>query len=971
MNNFGPSFSSLRVAFAAIALAAAAPQIVHADIPGVTFVETIDPSPGIDVFGLQHLGLNRTTHKLYVAGIASDATRNYGLKVIDSTTFAVVAAVDLGRYPGDSNGFRPMSLDVDEGSGPAGDKVYIVGRTDTAPAVLRVVDGPSNTNLTGENNGDLFLPISFTGENSFNRMTVNSANHKVYVAKANGEIIVIDGPNRQILKTLNPNFGDFVIASPGTNKVFVVNHNGGGVINSADDTFAQLSLFFSATAATVDSAHARVYFVGKALNNSNAIFAVDAATGAIVGSKTLPAAPLSVAVDPGKNEVYVGSSTNLIVLDANDFSEKGGFARPAAKLACDPAVSAGLFSIEDYQVTLRQNVVYATNPENGTVADLAVGYLPFKTALNSRTRRVYVADDQTSEVLALDRNPNGGITRIPAPPTDSIVNNPAYLNGFQRDLAVSERLNRFYLPRRIRDHTTGTVNYFIDVFDGGTNQFLRSIALDPTLYKAERVAIDDTRRQLYVAATRKITNFNYEMLLLAYDADTEVLKSTISLGFTSAAGGAGLAANPVTGRVYYNNYGSPGTVVGMMIVDGNTNTKIGTVDGVAGEIAINRRTNKIYTVGGGNTLAVINGATDALETTFSIQNQNESTIAFDVDEVTNRVYVVQAAHLARIGRMTAYDANNNYQLLGQIDLPAKPVRITVASAARELFVTNDWDGVITVFQLAQPALADVFGNISTRALVGDGDSALIGGFIIHGPSSFTKKLMIRAVGPSLTPAGVSGALPDTTVEVHDGGGNVITNDDWKISDATNASQQAEIEATGIPPTSEQESALVLTLPAGRSVTAIVRGKNGAEGIGLVEVYDLDQTLPAKLVNISSRGRVGLGDNAMIAGVIILGSKPVNVLLRAIGPSLANSNVPNPLEDPVLELRDPNGGLVASNDDWREHEAEVAASLLAPTDSRESAILTRLYPANYTAIARGKDGHTGVALVEAYYLIVGQ
>ncbi len=78
-------------------------------------------------------------------------------------------------------------------------------------------------------------------------------------------------------------------------------------------------------------------------------------------------------------------------------------------------------------------------------------------------------------------------------------------------------------------------------------------------------------------------------------------------------------------------------------------------------------------------------------------------------------------------------------------------------------------------------------------------------------------------------------------------------------------------------------------------------------------------------------------------------------------------MPNPLEDPVLELRDNNGGLITSNDNWQEHEAEVNATLLAPTDSRESAIVAQLYPANYTAIVRGKDGATGVALVEAYYL----
>ncbi len=151
------------------------------------------------------------------------------------------------------------------------------------------------------------------------------------------------------------------------------------------------------------------------------------------------------------------------------------------------------------------------------------------------------------------------------------------------------------------------------------------------------------------------------------------------------------------------------------------------------------------------------------------------------------------------------------------------------------------------------------------------------------------------------------------------------------------------------------------------MTAIVRGKNGAEGIGLVEVYDLDSTQPTRLVNISTRGHVGLGDSAMIAGVIIQGSQPVNVVVRAIGPSLANSSVPNPLDDPVLELRDPNGVLLVTNDDWQELVSEVNGTLLAPTDPRESAIVARLYPASYTAIARGKNNATGVALVEAYQL----
>ena len=136
---------------------------------------------------------------------------------------------------------------------------------------------------------------------------------------------------------------------------------------------------------------------------------------------------------------------------------------------------------------------------------------------------------------------------------------------------------------------------------------------------------------------------------------------------------------------------------------------------------------------------------------------------------------------------------------------------------------------------------------------------------------------------------------------------------------------------------------------------------------MFEVYDLDRTLPGKLANISTRGHVDTGDNVMIAGVIITGSRPVSVIVRAMGPSLTGAGVANSLDDPVLELRDPNGGLVVSNDNWQEHEAEVNATGLAPTDPRESAIVAQLSPANYTAIVRGKNGATGVALVEAYDL----
>jgi hypothetical protein len=148
----------------------------------------------------------------------------------------------------------------------------------------------------------------------------------------------------------------------------------------------------------------------------------------------------------------------------------------------------------------------------------------------------------------------------------------------------------------------------------------------------------------------------------------------------------------------------------------------------------------------------------------------------------------------------------------------------------------------------------------------------------------------------------------------------------------------------------------------------VRGFNNATGIGVVEAYDLDRTVNSKLANISTRGFVGTGDNVMIGGTIIIGSAQARVLIRAIGPSLANAGIPNALSDTTLELRDGNGAMIAFNDDWRmDQEAEIIATGIPPTNDLESAIVQNLTPAPYTAIVRGYNNLTGVALVEAYQL----
>jgi hypothetical protein len=254
-------------------------------------------------------------------------------------------------------------------------------------------------------------------------------------------------------------------------------------------------------------------------------------------------------------------------------------------------------------------------------------------------------------------------------------------------------------------------------------------------------------------------------------------------------------------------------------------------------------------------------------------------------------------------------------------------------------------------------------NVSTRAQAGTGDNVLIGGFIVDGGGSM--RVILRAIGPSLENVGVAGSLADPTLELFDGSGvSIGFNDDWKTG-----GQRNEIEQTGVPPANEQEAAIAIDLAPG-NYTAVVRGVNGASGVALVEVYDLAASA-AGLVNISTRSRVSTGQNVMIGGFIIGSDTATRVMVRGIGPSLAQSNPPvaGALMDPSLELRDGEGSLITSNDNWvnSPQRQQIEQSGLAPTDGRESAIIAALPKGTYTAIVRSSDGTAGVALVEIYRL----
>jgi len=255
-------------------------------------------------------------------------------------------------------------------------------------------------------------------------------------------------------------------------------------------------------------------------------------------------------------------------------------------------------------------------------------------------------------------------------------------------------------------------------------------------------------------------------------------------------------------------------------------------------------------------------------------------------------------------------------------------------------------------------------NLSTRLRVETVDRVLIGGFIITGDAP--KTVAIRGIGPSLAQFGIPGFLADPTLTLYSRNGMVLQqNDDWQ-NDVT---QAAQLIALGLALQHPKESGFVISLPP-ETYTAIVAGKNDGTGVGLVEIYDVDPGGNSQMANVSTRGHVQAGDNVMIGGFILGSGIDTQIAVRGIGPSLTSFPAPNALEDPTLALHDGNGALLISNDDWQSDPAQAAqlsAHGLALSQPKESGIFVSLPPGVFTAILAGKNGGTGIGVVEIYNL----
>jgi hypothetical protein len=275
---------------------------------------------------------------------------------------------------------------------------------------------------------------------------------------------------------------------------------------------------------------------------------------------------------------------------------------------------------------------------------------------------------------------------------------------------------------------------------------------------------------------------------------------------------------------------------------------------------------------------------------------------------------------------------------------------------------DDIDGAVALYG-APPNAPSPTGNaqiiqLSTRGRVGTDADVMIGGFIIVDTVG-TKKLVLRAIGPSLTAQKVAGALPDPMLELHDSTDVIQANDNWRET------QEQDIIDTGVPPDNDLESAMVVDLPAG-TYTAVVSGVEGATGVALVEIYDLDPD-NGRLGNISTRARVEAGDNVLIGGFIVRGPQSNRNIVRALGLSVAGQGVPDALTNPMLELHNEVDGLLQSNDDFNSNrDAGLISGLgLGVKNGFESALYLESAPGKFTAVMSGVNGASGVGLVEIY------
>ncbi len=334
-------------------------------------------------------------------------------------------------------------------------------------------------------------------------------------------------------------------------------------------------------------------------------------------------------------------------------------------------------------------------------------------------------------------------------------------------------------------------------------------------------------------------------------------------------------------------------------------------------------------------------------------------LAGAVDGGTGTVDAVGAVRLTTAGRAT---------VTGTVNVSSGVLALEIAGAAGAAPVA-----LTGLRDNAAGVAAQRLVNVSTRTRAGTGDAVAIAGFVIGGEAS--KQVLIRAVGPALGAFGVGDALAAPRLELYRGQTLVAANTGWSTGASVDAVAAAAARVGAFALTANSaDSALLSTLAPG-AYTAVVSAADGRAGIGLIEAYDLSAAVAGqRLSNLSVRSFSGGGVDTLIVGVVVQGTVPKRMLVRAVGPTLAAFGVGGALAQPRLALFS-GEREIAANTGWSSgpDAAAIAAAAAAagafalPAGSADAALVINLAPGAYTAQVSGVGGTSGVALVEAYEL----
>jgi hypothetical protein len=259
-------------------------------------------------------------------------------------------------------------------------------------------------------------------------------------------------------------------------------------------------------------------------------------------------------------------------------------------------------------------------------------------------------------------------------------------------------------------------------------------------------------------------------------------------------------------------------------------------------------------------------------------------------------------------------------------------------------------------------------NISSRAMVGSGDDALIAGVVVA--DTVGKQYLARAVGPGLAAFGAAGTVPDPQLSIFAGNGvELFRNNGWEtgIDGARIPSYSKSVGAFPLG-VGSKDSALANQISAG-AYTVQITTPSGSSGIGLAELYELDGS--GRTVNLSTRARVRTGDGVLIGGFVVQGPAYKRMLVRAVGPTLSAFGLADALRDPILTIHS-GQDVVAINDRWDAGDAvavtaasKTAGAFNLAANSEDAALLITLPPGAYTVEVKGKGDTEGIALLEIY------